>query len=438
MSSIGQRHFALAPRRTLAVAGVTALAIALLTACGTKHHAAALAGSLGINGGTASSVSSPPASTSAPAVAPASLTVSPADGASEVNPTAPITVTAAGGTIDTVALASSSGAAVAGALSPDKTTWTAAEPLGYGRSYTLNAAAVNADGKTAATTVTFTTLTPGNMTEPYINTTAGTDLTDGGVYGVGVVPVVHFDEPIDNEAAAEKALVVTTVPPVTGSWYWADDQNVHWRPQNYYASGTKVTVSADVYGVEVGPGLYGQSDVSKSFTIGAKQVSIADDTTHVVSVYVNDQLVRQMPTSMGKGGYATGSDGQQISFYTPSGTYTVLDKHPSVVMDSSTYGLPVNAPGGYRETIYNATRISTDGIYLHELDNTVWAQGNTDTSHGCLNLNQANAIWFQNMAQPGDPVQVLHTGGAPLALWQNGDWTLTWAQWQAGSALAAH
>jgi len=97
----------------------------------------------------------------------------------------------------------------------------------------------------------------------------------------------------------------------------------------------------------------------------------------------------------------------------------VLDKHASVIMDSSTYGLPVNAPGGYKETNPYATRISTDGIYLHELDSTVWAQGKVDTSHGCLNLNRDNAIWFQNMSLPGDPVQVVNTGGDPLQIWQN-------------------
>ncbi len=76
-------------------------------------------------------------------------------------------------------------------------------------------------------------------------------------------------------------------------------------------------------------------------------------------------------------------------------------------------------------------RISTDGVYLHELDATVWAQGNTDTSHGCLNLNRDNAIWFYNFSVPGDVVEVRNTGGGkPLQLWQNGgDWSVPWDQW---------
>jgi lipoprotein-anchoring transpeptidase ErfK/SrfK len=104
-------------------------------------------------------------------------------------------------------------------------------------------------------------------------------------------------------------------------------------------------------------------------------------------------------------------------------------------MDSSTFGLPKNSRLGYREIINYATRISSDGIYMHELDSTVWAQGNTDTSHGCLNLNADNAEWFYDFSVPGDVVEVRNTGGPPLQLGQNGDWTIPWSQWTEGSAL---
>jgi len=140
-----------------------------------------------------------------------------------------------------------------------------------------------------------------------------------------------------------------------------------------------------------------------------------------------------MPTSMGMGGSET-IGGRTISFWTQPGVYTVMDKANPVVMDSSTYGLPVNSRLGYKETINWATRISTDGIYLHELEDTVWAQGNTNVSHGCLNLSAENARWFYDFSQPGDVVEVRDTGGAPLELGQNGDWSVPWSQWLAGSA----
>ena len=110
----------------------------------------------------------------------------------------------------------------------------------------------------------------------------------------------------------------------------------------------------------------------------------------------------------------------------------MLDKANPVIMDSSTFGLPINSRLGYKESIAYATRISTDGIYLHQLNSTVWAQGNTDTSHGCLNLNGDNAAWFFDFSVPGDVVEVRNTGGKPLQLWQNGDWTVPWDQWRQG------
>jgi lipoprotein-anchoring transpeptidase ErfK/SrfK len=113
-----------------------------------------------------------------------------------------------------------------------------------------------------------------------------------------------------------------------------------------------------------------------------------------------------------------------------------MDKANPVIMDSSTFGLPINSRLGYRETIPWATRISMDGIYLHQLNATVWAQGNTDTSHGCLNLNSDNAQWFYNFSVPGDVVEIRNTGGPPLQLSQNGDWTVPWNEWRKGSALS--
>jgi hypothetical protein len=49
-----------------------------------------------------------------------------------------------------------------------------------------------------------------------------------------------------------------------------------------------------------------------------------------------------------------------------------------------------------------------------------------------LNLSADNARWFYDFSQPGDVVEVRDTGGAPLELWQNGDWSVPWPQWLAG------
>ena len=365
---------------------------------------------------------------------PAAVRVAPKGGADDVDPLARVLVTAQSGTLTGVSMVNENGKSVDGVMTPDNKAWKPTAQLGYGRTYTMTIAARGPGGMPTRQTSSFTTVTPNNQTNVYFNTTGGNLLADGGTYGVGVVIVAHFDEPITDKANAERNLKVATEPIVQGSWHWIDDQNAHWRPEKYWAPGTSVTVNANIYGVPMGDGLYGQQDESVSFKIGDAHVSVADDKTKQVSVFENGKLVRTMPTSMGKGGTET-IGGTTFSFWTPPGVYTVMDKANPVIMDSSTYGLPINSRLGYKTTIPYATRISTDGIYLHQLNSTTWAQGNTNVSHGCLNLNSDNAEWFYNFSVPGDVVEVRNTGGPGLQVWQNGDWSVPWDQWRKGSAL---
>jgi lipoprotein-anchoring transpeptidase ErfK/SrfK len=365
---------------------------------------------------------------------PAELSVTPTPAADGVNPAGPVLVTATSGTITDVTMTNDSGKVIPGVLTPDHTVWKPTSQLGYDRTYKMAIVARGPNGMPSREVSSFTTVSPSSQAQVYLDRAGGDVLEDGATYGIGTVVVAHFDEPIDNKANAERHLSVTTNPPVPGSWYWVDDQNAHWRPEKYYAPGTSVTVNANLYGTALGDGLYGAEDEHVSFKIGDSHVSIADDNTHMVSVFDNGKLVRTMPTSMGMGGTQT-IGGTTLSFFTPPGVYTVLDKANPVVMDSSTFGLPIDSRLGYKESIAYATRISIDGIYLHQLNSTVWAQGNTDTSHGCLNLNGDNAAWFFNFSVPGDVVEVKNTGGAPLQLWQNGDWTIPWEQWKQGSKL---
>jgi lipoprotein-anchoring transpeptidase ErfK/SrfK len=365
---------------------------------------------------------------------PGRVTITPGPDARDVDPVGHVLVKADAGTLLDVLMVNDGGKPVQGVMTPDNTVWKPTVPLGYGRTYTLTVTGRGSNGVAATQVSSFSTLRPSNQTEVTFTTTSEAALRDGGTYGVGTVVVAQFDEQIADRAAAERRLSVTTNPPVQGSWFWVDGQHAHWRPEHYYAPGTAVTAEAKIYGIALGDGLFGQEDDRVSFRIGDAHVSIADDTTKQVSVFDNGALVRTMPTSMGMGGTEPVA-GHTISLWTPPGIYTVLDKGNPVVMDSSTFGLPRNSRLGYRVTIKYATRISIDGIYLHQLDATVWAQGHTDTSHGCLNLNADNAKWFYGFSVPGDVVEVRNTGGPPLQLAQNGDWTLSWDEWRKGSAL---
>jgi lipoprotein-anchoring transpeptidase ErfK/SrfK len=431
------------PRRRVLVIAALSVAVLALSACtsgSASNGKSAAAGSSSAAAGGAPSTPAPSSSSVKPAAPAAVITSDPASNAASVSPVHPIKVQVKDGTLKSVRMANSAGKLVTGALASDGSSWQASEVLGFDKTYTLSAAAVNADGKPVTKTVKFSTLAPNNQTTPYLQRIGGYTLDNGATYGVGIVPVVHFDEPIGDKKAAQKTLTVTTTPHVAGSWYWSDDQNVHFRPQAYWPSGTKVTIGAKTYGVRVGKGLYGNDDVTSSFTIGAKQLTIAYDNApkavNKVRVYHGTKLVRTMNTSMGEHSGIT-VNGLYISFYTMAGTYTVLEHDNPAFMSSESYGLPANAPGGYKkEPIYWSTKISTDGIYLHELTTTIYAQNNgADVSHGCLNLNTANATWFFNHSNIGDPVEIHGTKNAPkINVGQGGDWSVPWSTWLKGSA----
>ncbi|PND54607.1 hypothetical protein CRM90_27060 [Mycobacterium sp. ENV421] len=385
-----------------------------------------------ILGGTdAVTTPGPPGVVSAAPV-PERVVITPAAGAQNVEPAGVVKVSATGGRLRSVSLVNEAGRSVPGQMSADRTTWRPAVPLGYGRTYTLKAETRGVEGPPAQGISTFTTLAPRSQASVTLTSTSGAELRTDATYGVGIVVVAAFDRPIPDRAAAEGALTVATDPPVDGSWYWIDDRTAHWRPRQYYAPGTTVSVAANIYGAPLGNGVYGAADHAVSFRIGDSHIAIADDNTKQIQVFDNGELVRSMPTSMGKGGTRT-IGGTTLAFWTQRGVYTVLDKSKSVVMDSSTYGLPVDS-GGYRVTVDYAVRLSPNGIYLHQLDDTVWAQGNTDVSHGCLNLNADNARWFYDFARPGDVVEVRNTGGDPLPLGLNGDWSVPWDEWLQGGA----
>jgi lipoprotein-anchoring transpeptidase ErfK/SrfK len=434
-------------RRPLALAAALTALVTLAACTAGTNNKTDPPSSTSTGGGDSTGTPSSTGATSTPTQDGAKLAVITAAPAGKtVSPKTPVTVSVADGKLTAVKVTNPTGKSVSGSLSADSTTWTSSEPLGYNKTYAISATAVNVNGAPTSKTASFTTIQPDNMTMPYLQRIGGYPLQNGATYGVGIVPVVHFDEPITNKAAAEKALVVTTTPHIDGSWYWADSQNAHWRPDtpagSYWPSGTTVTVSANVYGVEVGHGLYGQQDKSLTFKIGRKQITVADDNApkavNKVRVYNSaGTVIRTMNTSMGEHSGVT-VNGNFINFYTMGGTYTVLEHDNPAIMSSASYGLPADGPGGYApEPIYWSTKISTDGIYLHELDTTTWAQDHgADVSHGCLNLNHANAVWFYQHSMVGDPVVIHGAKGAPtVQVWQGGDWTIPWSTWAAGSAL---
>jgi lipoprotein-anchoring transpeptidase ErfK/SrfK len=101
------------------------------------------------------------------------------------------------------------------------------------------------------------------------------------------------------------------------------------------------------------------------------------------------------PASMGRPEYPT-----------PVGTYTVLGKERDVEMDSSTVGIPVDAPDGYLLDVEYAVRITSRGLFVHSAPWAVNSLGYENVSHGCISLSPEDAEWYFNTVNIGDPVIV--------------------------------
>jgi lipoprotein-anchoring transpeptidase ErfK/SrfK len=347
--------------------------------------------------------------------APATVTVQPAKDATGVAPGDPVVVTAGGGTLTGVKVSAAAGE-IMGGLDAGKTTWTSKTPLAFGVRYTVTAEAANAAGQKTTATSSFTTATARKQVFPAVSPLRGTTV------GVGMPIRVYFDAPVADRKAALARMKVTTSVPTEGAWRWFSDTEAHWRPKVYWKPGTQVALDTSLYGVKLGDGVYGgaKADRHIEFTIGRSHVSIADARTHRMRVYVDGKFARTLPVSMGKA-----VKGQ----HTKSGPHVVTDKNRVKVMDSTTYGLALDA-GGYRTKVDYATRISNSGEFVHSAPWSVAQQGRANVSHGCINLSPANAAWFFNLSQVGDVVEVV---GTPVRLSAKDtdvpDWTIPWDRW---------
>jgi lipoprotein-anchoring transpeptidase ErfK/SrfK len=347
------------------------------------------------------------------------VTTSVADGAVGVAVDSPVTVSADNGVLASVEMVNENGGSVDGQLSRDGVHWATTEKLGYNRLYTLTAKARGLGGA-ATRQLSFQTHSPQNLTMPYAMP------HEGEVVGVGEPVAIQFDENIANRAAAEKAIVVTADPPVEGAFYWLNNREVRWRPEHFWKPGTNVNIAVNTYGVDLGNGVFGEDNAHSHFTVGDEVIATADDNTKMVTVRVNGNVVKTMPTSMGKD-----------STPTASGTYILGVRFAHMIMDSSTYGVPANSPNGYRTEVDFATQMSYSGVFVHSAPWSVGAQGHTNTSHGCLNVSPSNAQWFFENTKRGDIVEVLNTIGPPLSGTEGlGDWNIPWDQWHAGNAKA--
>ncbi|WP_432085412.1 L,D-transpeptidase [Streptomyces sp. bgisy095] len=349
------------------------------------------------------------------------VTILPKDGADSVATSGALKVTAQQGKLTTVTVADSKGTAVEGEIAADGASWQPTAHLAGGTQYKVHAVAKDAEGRESAKDTTFTTLVPKNTFIGHYTP------EDGSTVGVGMPVSINFTRGITDPEAVEKAIKVTAVPSVPIEGHWFGNDRLDFRPEQYWAAGTKVTVHLNLDGVEGRPGVYGKQKKTVTFTIGRRQVSTVDASAKTMKVERDGKIVKTLPITAGA-----------PSTTTYNGQMVISEKYKVTRMNGATVGF-----GGEYDIkdVPHAMRLSTSGTFVH---GNYWAPkstfGSQNVSHGCVGLSDTRgagdgstpAAWFYDSSIIGDVVVVKNSKDKQIKP-ENGlnGWNMPWSEWTA-------
>ncbi|MFI5619115.1 Ig-like domain-containing protein [Streptomyces sp. NPDC051567] len=347
------------------------------------------------------------------------VSVKPDDGAKETATSGVLRISSTGGRLTQVSVADTKGNAVAGRLATDGASWEPDRHLAAATEYKVHAVAKDTAGRESVKDTTFTTLTPHSTFVGHYTP------EDGSTVGVGMPVSVHFSRGITDTAAVEKAVTVTAEPPVPVEGHWFGNDRLDFRPQTYWAPGTRVTLKLALDGVEGRPGVHGKQTRTVTFTIGRSQVSTVDADTRRMTVVRDGQQLKDLPVTAGAPATTT-YNGQMV----------ISEKYKVTRMNGATVGF-----GGEYDIkdVPHAMRLSTSGTFIH---GNYWAAPSTfgaqNVSHGCVGLrdvrgagdDETPAAWFYNESLIGDVVVVKNSQDGQIAP-DNGlnGWNMDWAEW---------
>ncbi|MEU5020085.1 Ig-like domain-containing protein [Streptomyces angustmyceticus] len=352
----------------------------------------------------------------------AAVTIAPKDGAHDVATSGALKVTAHQGRLKSVKVKDGKGNEVDGKIAGGGALWRPSGHLGASTDYTVDAIAVDGKGREAAEHSRFTTLVPKN-------TFIGRYTPENGQrVGVGMPVSIRFTRGITDPGAVEDAIKVTAKPSVPIEGHWFGNDRLDFRPETYWAAGTKVTLKLDLDGVEGRPGVYGTQAKEVSFTVGRSQVSTVDAESKKMTVVRDGKKIKTIPITSG----APGTE-------TYNGKMVISEKHLVTRMNGDTVGF-----GGEYDIkdVPHAMRLSTSGTFIH---GNYWAGratfGTRNASHGCVGLfdqrgggdGSTPAAWFFRNSVIGDVVVVKNSHDETIQP-DNGfsDWNLSWEKWKAG------
>ena len=350
------------------------------------------------------------------------VSVAPKDGATDVATSGALKISAAQGKLTQVTVKDAKGAPVDGKISAGGTSWVPDSNLSTSTKYTVDAIAKDAQGRESAKHATFTTVVPKDNFIGFFTP------DDDSTVGVGTEVSISFNRPIDDIKAVQNGIKVTASPSVPIVGHWFGNQRVDFRPEKYWAPGTKVTLSLRLNGVQGAPGVYGSQSKDVHFTIGRDQVSYVDASSHEMTVTQDGKTIKTIPISAGAPDHTT-YNGQMV----------ISEKDPVTRMDGSTVGF-----GGEYDIkdVPHAMRLTQSGTFIH---GNYWGDtsvfGSENTSHGCVGLhdirgggdNGTPAAWFYDHSMVGDVVVVKNSNDKTVAP-DNGfnGWNMPWSQWTAG------
>ncbi|MFJ8232141.1 Ig-like domain-containing protein [Streptomyces sp. NPDC094448] len=345
-------------------------------------------------------------------------------GGTKVNPDKPLEVTVKReeGRITDVSVVDDTGHHLAGELSADGVRWRSTGALSAGAKYTARVATENPEGSPGSRNLTFATApAKEHLTVEFA--------PESGEYGVGQPIIAELSAPVDKASrkAVERGLKVDVKPGVEGAWHWLNDDVLHYRPKEYWPEGGKVTVTNNLQGVKVAKGLYGGPPGEPlKMTFDDRMEAIVDASSHWMTVLQNGEVIRSVPITTGKPGFAT-----------RNGVKVVLGKEYFVRMRGSSVG--IGGSEAYNLPVYYATRVTWSGEYVHAAPWSLGSHGYANVSHGCTGMSTRNAAWFYENFQEGDLVEVINSIGEDMDVFGNGygDWNMEWPEWREGSALNA-
>ncbi|MEU1287087.1 Ig-like domain-containing protein [Kitasatospora sp. NPDC005856] len=405
-------------RRVVAV-GLVGGAMALTAACGGGgggNGGGSSAAKADLAAGAADAKPSAAVPTSAvPKVSKAAVSIEPKAGSVDVAPNA-LKVGATGGRLTTVKVSDRTGKEVPGTISADGASWVPTAGLEVGTAYQVSAMAADADGAVATADSSFSTLTPTALAK------ASDNVENDATYGVGMIVSVNFSKDVKNKDEVAKGIAFETSNGTVVKGHWFGDRRLDFRPEQYWAPGTKVTVHYRLKSVEIAPGVYG-GDRDEPFTIGRSQISTVDAATHKMTVVSGGQT-SEIDITSGSPEHPTWN-----------GTMVVMSKEGVVRMQSSTLPGMTGAP--YDLQVPHSMRLTESGTYVH---GNYWSDvfGEDNVSHGCVGLKDVKGGGsgtsmgkFYDGSLVGDIMVVKNSTRTETLDPANGlsGWNVPWSTW---------